>query len=160
MGFSRAVEFVLDEEGGFVDNPRDPGSATNYGISQRAYPDVDIRALTRDDAIAIYQRDYWDRLPVLRDGVALAVFDCAVNVGLTRAIRILQLSVGARADGICGPKTRAAVRAVPERELLVLFSAERARYYALLDDLDDYFARGWMRRTFRCYDAALEAVRV
>jgi lysozyme family protein len=66
--FTYAVNEVLRSEGGLVNDPADPGGLTNYGISQRAYPGVDIAKLTKEEAIAIYYRDYWlaakcDKLP-------------------------------------------------------------------------------------------------
>lgn len=155
MPFVRAVEFVLSEEGGFSDDPRDRGGATKFGISQRAYPGLNIAKLTRDDAIAIYQRDYWDRLPTLPDDLAFLVFDFAVNAGVGRAVRLLQTAIGAKDDGWFGPKSRDQLKAFPPNELLIRFQAERARHYALLDDLDDVYARGWMRRTMRAFYAVL-----
>jgi lysozyme family protein len=58
--FQSAVKFLLDHEGGYVNNPNDPGGETNYGISKRMYPDVDVRNLSIADAMSIYKRDYWD----------------------------------------------------------------------------------------------------
>ena len=58
--FEAAVNDVLGEEGGYVNNPADPGGETNWGISKRAFPQVDIKALTRDDAKALYRANYWD----------------------------------------------------------------------------------------------------
>jgi lysozyme family protein len=87
MSFDQAVTFVLEREGGLSDDPTDPGGLTNFGISQRAYPDLDIRHLTVEGATAIYKRDYWDAAgcDALTPAVALAVFDSAVNCGVQRA---------------------------------------------------------------------------
>lgn len=92
MSFDTALAFVLAREGGLVDNPNDPGGLTNLGISQRQYPNVDIRHLTVAQAGALYRRDYWlpagcDRLP---DAPALVVFDSAVNCGVPRALEWLR----------------------------------------------------------------------
>ena len=57
--FDYALDFVLREEGGYTNNPNDPGGETNYGICKRNYPNLDIKGLTRAQAIAIYRRDYW-----------------------------------------------------------------------------------------------------
>lgn len=85
--FDRCIPFVLKWEGGYVNHPDDPGGETKYGISKRAYPDLDIKSLTLDDAKSIYRRDYWDAsncdsfdLPL-----AVVVFDSAVNCGVGRA---------------------------------------------------------------------------
>jgi lysozyme family protein len=85
--FNTAVALVLKHEGGLVDNPQDPGGLTNFGISKRAYPSLDIANLTVDDAKAIYQRDYWK--PFMEQEVdqriANCALDCAVNQGLAVA---------------------------------------------------------------------------
>jgi len=87
--FENAVQFVLQKEGGYVNHPNDPGGETNFGISKRAYPDVDIANLTAADAIAIYHRDYWQ--PVAEEisdpTMRLVVFDAAVNHGVNRALK-------------------------------------------------------------------------
>lgn len=58
--FQAACQFTLKWEAGYVNNPNDPGGETNYGISKRQYPDVNIKNLTLADAMVIYKRDYWD----------------------------------------------------------------------------------------------------
>lgn len=77
--FDQAVAFVLAEkiEGGYVNDPRDPGGETKFGISKRSYPREDIKALTRDRAITIYKRDYWDKpgCDKLPPKLAVALFD-------------------------------------------------------------------------------------
>ena len=157
MTFERAVKFVLSQEGGFVDDPIDPGGRTKYGISQKSYPDLNIEYLTTEQAIAIYRRDYWEQLPALvSDGLAFLLFDCAVNVGNDRAIKLLQRAIGAAPDGFFGPVSRKALAKYEPREAMIRFQAERARHYALLDDLDDTYARGWMTRTMRAFAHAIE----
>lgn len=88
MSFDQAVKFVLEREGGYVNDPQDPGGETNYGISKRAYPNVNIKALTPEDAAVIYKRDYWSPAGCdqMTPGMALVVFDTAVNVGVNRAV--------------------------------------------------------------------------
>lgn len=86
--FDKAIKFVLKWEGGYTNDPNDPGGETKYGISKRAYPNLNIKALTESDAIAIFKRDYWDKancdnLPYPLDFV---VFDTAVNCGVSRAL--------------------------------------------------------------------------
>ena len=79
--FDTAVTAVLSYEGGYVNDPNDPGGETNWGISKRAYPNLDIRNLTRDRAIQIYRRDYWDSLGCdqFPPAIVIALFDSAVN---------------------------------------------------------------------------------
>ena len=154
--FDRALAHVFAAEGGYVNDPADPGGETKFGISKRAYPDVDIAALTREGAAAIYRRDYWDacRCDGLPPAIALAVFDAAVNQGARAAAIMLQQSAGAPVDGIVGPVTMAAAHRADARTLLVYFMAERALRYARTGNFNR-FGRGWMRRAF---DTALTAV--
>jgi lysozyme family protein len=87
--FKRSLEFTLKWEGGYVNNPNDPGGETKWGISKRAYPDVDIKNLSAERAAEFYYRDYWQRAGC--GGIAFplctCVFDTAVNCGVTRAVR-------------------------------------------------------------------------
>lgn len=145
--FDSLIGRVLSHEGGYSLDPRDPGGETQWGISKRAYPAVNIRALTRDQAIEIYRRDYWarvqgDKLPA---AVAFQVLDAAVNHGVGTAIRWLQRAVGVADDGVIGPLTLAAVAAAPAADLVLLFNAERLEFYAKLSTFDA-FGKGWTRR--------------
>lgn len=129
--FHRCIDIILDEEGGLVDHPKDPGGLTKYGISQRSYPALDIRQLTRADAIAIYQRDYWVRVKgdQLPSGLDLMVVDMAINAGVPRAIRILQRILGVTDDGIIGPFTLRALTHYPTIQLINSYAADRLDYY-------------------------------
>ncbi len=89
MNFDLAFDRLLGSEGGYVDDPSDPGGETNWGISKRAYPGVNVKALTRADAKLIYRQDFWNRIHAdeLDDGVAFQTFDFAVNSGIETAVR-------------------------------------------------------------------------
>lgn len=106
--FNEAIEEVLKHEGGYVWDKDDKGGETNYGISKRAYPDIDIKNLTKEKAKEIYRQDYWlksyaDKLPL---DVRYIHFDTAINMGLNRAAKLLQESIGGIAiDGIIGNQT-------------------------------------------------------
>ncbi|WP_425154705.1 glycoside hydrolase family 108 protein [Candidatus Palauibacter sp.] len=153
MTFRDAVKRVLEHEGGHVDDPDDPGGETNFGISRRAYPEEDIRGMTRGRAAAIYERDYW---PVAKDlpiAVRGTVFDMAVNAGRTRAVRLLQdalnhLGHDIAADGDIGPKTLRAVRGSDPLALLHAYTTRRVRYYARLASRrsNQKFLLGWVNR--------------
>lgn len=107
-----AIKFVLDYEGRtFENDPADPGGGTKFGISSKAYPDLDIINLTESQAKEIYRRDYWDacRCGEMPPKMGFAVFDCAVNQGVPKAKRLLQTSLGITPDGVLGPKTMFAV---------------------------------------------------
>lgn len=92
--WEKSVKFVLDIEGGYVNDEKDPGGETKYGISKRAYPEVDIKSLTEEEAKAIYRRDYWDACNCdhLSIGIDTLVFDTAVNMGIGAAREILKTS--------------------------------------------------------------------
>ena len=96
MDFDEAFDILIGHEGGHVDHPNDPGGETKYGISKRAYPDVNIAALTLDDAKAIYREDYWDRVRAdeLPAELRFPLFDAAVNSGVAQSIKWLQRAVG------------------------------------------------------------------
>lgn len=130
--FDRAFAFVVGEEGGYVNDPRDPGGETKYGISKRAYPTMDIQNLTVEAAKVIYRRDYWDRLQLDNRpyGPALCIFDCGVNQGVTLAQRLLNQV------------------ATSSQPFIIAFQAERAIRYAMLGSFQT-FGRGWMRRLLR-----------
>ena len=162
--FAKAVEIVLQHEGGFVLHPRDPGGATKYGITRetlsrargRPVPVEDVRELTCAEAVAIYRQFYWDavRADDLPLGLDLAVFDLAVNSGPMRAARMLQSILGITADGIVGPFTlRAAWQADPAETIRRL---TRARL-GFLGRLAAWpvFGRGWRRRVLAVERGAL-----
>jgi len=145
--FQRAIPILLEEEGGLADDPNDPGGLTKYGISQRSYPGVDIRALTPEAATAIYARDWWpacgaDRLPW---PLCLFVFDHAVNAGRVSAIKCLQRAAHVGADGKLGPLSLGAVQAANLRLLCRQFNVERCRYYMSLDGFEHH-GLGWIGR--------------
>jgi lysozyme family protein len=153
VSFEQAVAMVLKHEGGYSNDPRDPGGETRFGISKRAYPDVDILRLTEDEAKAIYKRDYWDKLrpDELPQELAICVFDCAVNMGRDKAIRLLQRACGVAQDGVMGGNTLAAANRLVDP--VVRFSAERIIAYTGIRGFDT-FGKGWLRRTV---SVALEA---
>lgn len=147
MTFDGVFDRLISHEGGYVNNPADPGGETNWGISKRAYPNVDIKALTRDGAKAIYKRDFWDRVDgdKLYDGVAFQLFDFAVNSGIETAVRYLQRSVGAADDGHWGPTSTAAAAAMTESDTIMRLNAERLDFMTRLKNWPDA-GKGWARR--------------
>jgi lysozyme family protein len=162
-GFLRAVARVLADEGGYVCDPSDPGGETRFGISRRAYPALDIRDLTREQAVAIYFRDYWRgrRYGELPGAVAEKVFDLAVNAGPENAVRCLQRALRACAravadDGELGPVTIDAARAAAPDSLLAALRSETAGHYRLLAALWPgehggarcEFLTGWLNRAY------------
>lgn len=145
MKFETAVQFIIEQEGGYTDNPRDPGGETKYGISRRQYPRLDIANLTESDAWGIYRKDYWDKLHCdeLPQGLDLAVFDAGVNQGPSAAAQMLQIALKMPVDGIIGPVTIKAAQNTPG--ILTEFLARRMMRYAFNPLLGE-FGLGWFRR--------------
>lgn len=163
-GFDRALALVLRWEGGFVDDPADPGGATNRGITlatlsaARGRPATrdDVKALGLEETAAIYRTRYWDAVQgdVLPAGVDVVVFDAAVHSGPRQAVRWLQQALGVAADGRIGPVTMAALAAADPASLI---RAMTSRRLAMLETLPGAgrFGRGWTRRVNGARDAAL-----
>lgn len=159
--FRKAVALILKHEGGYVNDPRDPGGETNFGISKRSYPHEDIARLTVERATELYFRDYWTavRGEDLPAPLALVTFDMAVNAGVGAAVRLLQKTVGATVDGKMGPETitKAASLNDPAAAARRL-SRRRIRYYASLSNWAiDAYADSWTQRTLDTLVVAVAA---
>ena len=145
--FDAAFEALIGHEGGYVNDPRDPGGETKFGISKRAYPNVDIKSLTLDAAKAIYRKDYWGpaQAEALPACVAFDVFDMAVNSGVKTAIRTLQRALDVSHDGVLGPISLAAAQQADPYRLKAAFNGERLE---LMTDLSNWpsHGKGWVRR--------------
>ncbi|HEY2525920.1 MAG TPA: glycosyl hydrolase 108 family protein [Candidatus Binataceae bacterium] len=161
--FERAVARLLGDEGGYADNPADPGGATKFGISRREYPDLDIASLTRAQAIAIYYRDWWQRYRYsdLPGAIGAKVFDLAVNIGPDHATRCLQRALRAcgrrvAEDGEMGRATATAAAGANQLALAAALRSEAAGYYRALAALergrraggDREFLSGWLNRAY------------
>mgnify|MGYP003398824534 FL=1 len=149
MSFDRAFELLIGLEGGYVNDPNDPGGETKFGISKRAYPALDIVSLTAADAKRVYRRDYWEFVSgdALPWPLSYFVFDAAVNQGAAPAIRMLQQALGVEADGVIGPQTLAAVGRFPQSEVCSLFLALRGVRYTGTHGFKHY-GLGWFKRLF------------
>ncbi len=159
--FDYALLFTLKHEGGYVNDPKDPGGETNHGISDRRdgltdgkadingdrVPDVAIRDLTKAQAAAIYRRDYWDACccDELPAAVAVAVFDAAVNLGCKRAAVMLQRAIGAKEDGAIGPVTIRQAKQYSPKLTAELINKYRTEFYRSLPTFSR-FGRGWISR--------------
>lgn len=147
LTFEVAFDRLMGHEGGYVNNPDDPGGETKWGISKRSYPSLDIPNLTRDQAKDIYRQDFWRRLDAdsLPDGVAFQLFDFAINSGIGTAVRYLQRAVGVADDGRWGPVSKAAAAQVSECDLIMRLNAERLDFMTRLSNWPNA-SRGWARR--------------
>lgn len=165
--YDQMFDLVAGHEGGFTDNPADPGNwtggatgagicrGTNFGISAAAYPDLDIATLTFDDAKALYRRNYWDHIAgdQLPAAIALLAFDAAINNGTGHAVRWLQQAAHVAQDGVIGPKTLDAIRQFAARsdgiaELSAEYLAQRLTFMTSLPTWKT-FGLGWARRLCR-----------
>lgn len=156
--FPECLPFILAREGGFVDNPADPGGATCKGITLAtarsvfgtSYTVAQLREITDEQAGAIYRPNYWDAascgsLPV---GVALTTFDMSVMSGPAAAKKLLQKAAGVTADGIVGPMTIAAC-AVNPKALVDALAVARGDYYRAIvagRPASSVFLKGWLNR--------------
>ena len=153
--FFEIVNHTLEEEGGYVNDPTDQGGETNYGISKRAYPDVDIFNLTEDDAIDIYWKDYWvrgkcDRVPKQLQAI---YFDMCVNFGISGAIKVLQETANGKGadievDGKIGPNTIKAIQNLSVQRVRA-FRALKFAKIVIANPKQMKFWYGWFRRSLK-----------
>ena len=167
MNFDAAFAELVDSEGGYSDDPQDPGNwtsgvcgkgeckGTKYGIAANTYGHLDIAGLTLDDAKAIYKCDYWDIWQFdglsgeMPDSIKYELFDAAVNCGGSNARRFLQRALSLADDGKIGPITVAALDAA-----LIANGVARIEMWIIAEKLEHYtnlstwgrFGRGWSKR--------------
>jgi lysozyme family protein len=149
--FNLAIGTILEHEGGYVNDPNDPGGETKFGISKRTYSHIDIKNLTLDQAKAIYKTDFWD--PIKGDSItdqalATAIFDFAVNAGVQTATLQMQTALGVKADGVIGPKTLEALN--KSQGVRKDFAKARVKYYVNIvkrRQSQIAFLESWMNRT-------------
>ena len=150
--FDEIIEKVLEHEGGYVNDPKDLGGETKYGITKRFYPDIDIKNLTIEQATEIYKKDYWDKNKVesLPQNLWHIYFDMCVNMGKRTAVKVLQRAAvnkgrDIEVDGGLGPMTIGALKGVE----LDRVRAFRVKYYVDLITArpeQEKFYLGWFRR--------------
>ena len=152
MMFEKCFKDLMKHEGGYVNDPKDPGGETKYGISKRAYPNTDISSLSEEMAKDIYYSDYWVKMKVesIPQNLRPIYFDMAVNMGKSRAVKIMQKAANNKGrnidvDGGLGPATRKALNGVEHKRV----QAFRVKYYSDLvnskPDLEKFYY-GWYRR--------------
>lgn len=149
--FDNFFDRLMKHEGGYVNHPKDPGGETMWGVTKRVavahgYTGP-MRQLPKATAQRIADKSYWqaihgDELP---RAVAWQVVDAAYNHGNRNAVKFLQRAIGVNDDGIIGPKTLAAVKAMDQNDIVFKFNAERLEFYTKLGTWAT-FGRGWTRR--------------
>ena len=136
--FKRSLAESLKHEGGWSDNPKDPGGATMKGVTLATFrknvnPKAtkdDLRKITDAQLQTVYRREYWDKVhgAELPDGIDFAAFDYAINSGPLRAAKDLQKVVGVSQDGKIGPKTLAAIAKMGAAKVINALCDERLAF--------------------------------
>ena len=162
--FAKSLELVLRSEGGYVNNPKDPGGETMRGVTKAAWSTWlkrtimpgEMAKLTVADITPFYKALYWDKAYCnqLPAGVDYMAFDAAVNMGVGQSIRLLQRSLGCVADGVIGPNTMKAINEADTKTLIDKFSAQKEMFYRSLGTFA-VFGKGWLRRVEEVKQAAL-----
>ncbi|MBL0702571.1 MAG: hypothetical protein JJV95_01125 [Sulfurospirillum sp.] len=163
--FNKAFKITIEHEGGYANDKIDRGGETRYGISKKSYPHIDIKNLSLEKARNIYYKNYWNtkraNLELLPELIAIEVFDTAVNMGSTRAYRMLQKALNLLnreethfddlvVDGFIGKLTIRAIDKVSGGELLkVLNGLQFSRYLKIVKNNPSQkkFFAGWIKRT-------------
>lgn len=152
MDFNASVKVILNHEGGYVNDPDDPGGETNFGICKRSFPNLDIKNLTKAQAAEIYREKYWNPLKcelINNKLLRLHLFDMGVNAGLKAAVVILQDIIKVSADGNIGPITIAETNKYADQESLAQrYALARLDYYQQLTKNPKLkkFLKGWENR--------------
>ena len=169
--FDTCLAFTLKAEGGYLDNPADPGGSTNMGITLATYRQwsddpnlgtLQVQDMSERTARAIYRSLYWNplRADALPAGLDLSVFDMGVNAGIWASARLLQRALGftgEEVDGCVGPETLGAAAKCDARALVNDLAERQTAYYETLSDFPT-FGTGWLNRTKARRSAALAMV--
>ena len=163
--WDKSLALVLKSEGGYVNNPADPGGMTNLGVTKNVWEEwvghpIDekiMRELTPERVAPLYKRKYWDacncdNLPL---GIDYLVFDFAVNAGVGRSAKTLQTAIGCVPDGVIGVNTMAAINKAEPKSLIDKFATAKTNFYQSLKTFP-IFGKGWLRRVDETKKNALE----
>lgn len=169
--FVQCLDLVLKHEGGYVNHPSDPGGETNRGVTKRVYdayrrshglPVRSVLYIGVDEVADIYRADYWNMVKGddLPSGIDYCVFDFAVNSGVSRASKFLQMTLGVSADGVIGQHTLAAALEAEPRNTINTICDKRMVFLKSLS-IWDTFGKGWSSRVaavrFKAIDMAVAA---
>ncbi|GIW22588.1 MAG: hypothetical protein KatS3mg068_2470 [Candidatus Sericytochromatia bacterium] len=151
--FDIAIQKTLKWEGGYVNDPKDPGGETKFGISKASYPNLDIKNLTINQAKQIYKNNYWDKVQgdkIKSQKIAESIFDFGVNAGVSTSVRLAQQILNVSIDGVLGNQTLNALNSFNEELFLLKFTiAKIQRYMQICNNRPTSikFLFGWIRRT-------------
>ena len=165
--FPASLALILKSEGGFVNHKSDPGGMTNFGVTRNVWKEwvkhevdeTEMRSLTPEMVTPLYKQRYWDacKCSDLPLGVDYVVFDSAVNMGPSRAAKLLQAALEVKADGIIGRASIAAATAADPAELVESFSLGKEAFYQSLPTFLT-FGKGWLNRVAHVQDAAEQMI--
>lgn len=146
-----AIEQTLKNEGGFVDDPRDPGGATNMGITQADMPGQNMRELTVDQAVAYYSEHFWKPLysQIENQPIANKLFDLGVLFGVGTAVEILEHVLEVPVDGVFGPDDLLHVNQAEPTSLLQTYKTALVTHAVAIGAAhpqEQAFVGGWIRR--------------
>jgi len=167
--FNKVFEFTLGMEGIYSNDPSDPGGETKYGISKKAFPNLDIKNLTIKQAKEIYYKDYWvpascDKLVLLGyPMLAKVIFDSSVNCGVSTAKKLVQMYLGITIDGVFGPQTFKAIKTQTDLHISIGTIFEREDYYDEIQIKNEKllkFEKGWERRLINLLVTEIETAYV
>ena len=161
--FQRSLEHILNAEGGFSADPKDPGNhladgragCTNMGVTQAAWEEyvghkvsiADMQALTKEQVGKFYKVKYWDRVmgDALPIGLDFLAASFAINAGVGSSAKLMQKCINAVPDGMIGPRTLQSIAGVDLKELIEKFSQAKIHYYQSLK-LFSLYGHGWVNR--------------
>jgi lysozyme family protein len=165
--FEQCLAFLLKEEGGYSNDPRDKGGMTNYGVTHIDWAawigheptEAEMRAMTPQDVAPLYKKKYWDAMKCddLHIGLDYAVFDFGVNSGIGRSAKFLQAICGTAQDGKIGPITLAASAKLDPIAVIDEICDKRLAFLQALSDWQ-YFGKGWGSRVDRVRQRAKRMV--
>lgn len=157
--FDHFVQIIIELEGGdkLHSHPNDPGGLTKFGISQRAFPKIDIANLDYRQASAIYYHEYFlkNNLQKLFPSLSLCVFDGCVNQGSGASVRLLQRCLKIKEDGILGENTLKTINSIQDHDGLVMaYLTQRVLLYTKVGSFS-VFGKGWINRVLRIHSASM-----
>ena len=153
--FDKSFALVMKSEGGYVNNPKDPGGETNMGVIKAAWStwlkrhieDGEMAKLQIEDVKPFYKALYWDKTYCnqLPKGLDYMMFDASVNMGVGQSIRLLQKSLGCVADGVIGSNTMKLINQSKVNDMIDKYSAQKEMFYRSLANFS-VFGKGWLNR--------------
>lgn len=165
--FNQCLELVLKSEGNYINNPSDPGGQTNLGVTRKVWEEwvgresseKEMRSLTKEQVGPLYKAKYWLACygPQLPLGIDYMAFDASVNMGVGRAIKLLQESIGCVPDGMIGPRTMQLIDQKKPYDVIQAYSKRKTEFYEGLKTFP-VFGKGWLNRVDHVRLSAIDMI--